>query len=150
MKVLATVLACIASMILYRAGGMSKEPSASPLWMPMWMRQSWVRDWLCPLVLFGLVVFVFGLHAYWWCYLIFYGLSGAALSTYWDWLYGYDNYFVHGFFCGLATVPLYWVGVAWWIIAVHILVVSLGMGLWSDQVENDKLEEYGRGVFFIL
>jgi hypothetical protein len=82
--------------------------------------------------------------------LLFYILSGAALSTYWDFLFGYDNYWVHGFFCGLAGVPLIWAGIPWPLIVGRLIICTVGMGLWSKLVGKDYVEEMGRGVFFIL
>ena len=145
------LILCVISAILYRAGGMGKEITAKPTWMPMVLRQSWVRDWLCP------ALFLFAVLIFWRpCYLMdyvmllpFYGLSGGALSTYWDWLFGNDNYFMHGFGCGLAGFCLI-TFVPWWILAIRLVVCTVGMGWWSENTSIDYQEEMGRGVFFIL
>jgi hypothetical protein len=108
------------------------------------------RDWGCPLVGIGLTMLLFKVSHLWWCYFIYFGLSWLALSTYYDEIFGYDNYYVHGLGCGLAAIPLYWVGVAWWILLLHLIVCTLGMGLWSAKIKNAIWEECGRGVFFIL
>jgi hypothetical protein len=80
----------------------------------------------------------------------FYILSGGALSTYWDWAFGgKDNYYAHGFGCGLAGFALV-TFVPWWILTIRLIICTLGMGLWSKWVDQDWLEEGGRGVFFIL
>lgn len=144
-------LACLVSAVLYRAGGMGKEVDAKPTWMPMKMRKSWVRDWLCPGVMLILVILLFGIHLkYWWCYIIFYPLSGAAFSTYWDKVFGTDNFYAHGLGLSLAMIPLLWCGLPWWILLVHGIVCTVGMGLWSNNIGTDWLEEMGRGVLYIL
>jgi hypothetical protein len=151
MAILIVLIACVISAIFYRAGGMSTEPTSKPTWIPMALRHSWVRDWLCPGVLMTLVISIFGFHLdFWWCYLIFYGLSGAALSTYYDFLFGYDNYYIHGLGCSLATIPLLWCGLSWWILLIHIIVCTFGMGWISKKSNVDYIEEFGRGAFFIL
>ena len=62
---------------------------------------------------------------------------------------GKDNFYLHGFACGLAGIPLI-VIVPWWIILIRIVICTVGMGLWSKYIGNDVLEETGRGVLFIL
>jgi hypothetical protein len=152
MMILVIVLACIVSAILYRAGGMGKEATAEPKWIPIWLRKSWVRDWLLPGVLLSSLFSLLGPFSFLslGMVLLFYILSGAALSTYWDFLFGYDNYWVHGFFCGLAGVPLIWAGIPWPLIVGRLIICTVGMGLWSKLVGKDYVEEMGRGVFFIL
>lgn len=144
------LVACILSGILYRAGGMGKEDTTEPKWIPKWMRKSFVRDWLCPLIaLITLWLMTGFILSYWWAYLLFWGFSGVALSTYWDWLFGYDNYTMHGFMCGVAGIVLYWAGLTWWIILIR-LIFCLSMGLWSKFIKRDVPQETGRGVLFIL
>lgn len=149
---LGVLIACVISAILYRAGGMGKEPTANPKWMPIWLRKSWVRDWLCPAV-FLLCIFSFWRPYSWlgWFLLLpCYGLSGGALSTYWDWAFGgNDNYYAHGFFIGLAgffLLPF----VPWWALALRLIICTLGMGFFSKLIDFDELEEEIRGAFFIL
>jgi len=151
MGILIIAISCVISATLYRAGGMSQESTAKPAWIPLWMRKSWVRDGLCPLVLLGAVIALFGLKIdYWWAYLLTYGLSWGALSTYWDFITGDDNFYLHGLGCSLATIPLLWCEVPWWIILLHGIVCTVGMGLWSSYTDTDWLEEKGRGVLFVL
>ena len=133
------LIASILSAVLYRCGGKGKPFNTK------------FRDVGCPLVLIALVMCLYGLRmGNWWAYVICFGLSWGALTTYWDWLFGYDNFFAHGLGCSLATIPLYWVGVPWWILLIHGVICTLGMGLWSKLIGNDVLEECGRGVLFIL
>jgi hypothetical protein len=157
MNILIWPLAAVISAILYRAGGMSKDKTAKPTWIPVFMRKSWVRDWLCPAVLLGLVGTCWGLEwAFWWVYAIFYGLSGAALSCYWSFFKYHDppveedNFFLHGLGCGLAGIPLIWAGVPWYIILLRTVICAIGMYLWSKWISVDWQEEMGRGALFIL
>lgn len=88
---------------------------------------------------------------YWYLYIIFYALSGGALSTYWDWLFGgKDNFYLHGLGCGLAAIPLFWAGIPWEAILIRTIICAVGMGLWSMWVDIDYKEEMGRGALFVL
>ncbi len=145
-KILLWLGLSILSGILYRLGGSAKRGN----WLDF-ARNSKTRDVGCPLVLLGLVWVLFGLKwHFWWAYLATFGLSWGGLTTYWDWLFGYDNFYAHGFFCGLAGIPLLWAGVAWPVILARLTLCTVGMGLWSKFVGNDVQEELGRGLFFIL
>jgi predicted membrane-bound dolichyl-phosphate-mannose-protein mannosyltransferase len=104
------------------------------------------RDLGCPAVLTGLLWYLFGWH---WIYILTFGLSFASLTTYWDWLFKKDNFYMHGFAIGVAVLPLM-VTIPLWIILVRCLVTTVGMGLWSKWIGNDVVEEVGRGVLFIL
>ncbi len=149
---ISVVISCLISAILYRAGGMGKELDTRPKWIPMWLRQSWVRDWLCPGVLLILILLNWKPHDLtgWLMILPYYGLSGGALSTYWDWLFkGKDNFYMHGLGCSLAMLPLI-AFVPWWIILLHGIICTTGMGRWSEQEGTDWIEEMGRGIFFII
>jgi hypothetical protein len=137
------------SAFAYRCGGMSQDDNANPKWMPKCLRRFWVRDWLCPLIALIALWCLKGFHlAYWWQYLIFWGLGGMALSTYWDWLFGFDNYFMHGFGCGLASIPLMWADVSLWGVLARIFACAVLMGGWSVLIKWDELEEEGRGLIF--
>lgn len=122
----------------YRAGGLSKE---QPYWIPVWMRHSWVRDWLCPL--FCLLPLF--LHHPSWLFLPAYGLMGVAFTTYWDKVFKFDNFWFSGFMVGLAALPLVFCGFAWWLLLIRAVVLALWWGFWSDVIGNDHAEEHGRG-----
>lgn len=131
------LLGAVLSAILYRMGGSDK-------WNTKW------RDIGCPLVLLGLVIALFGFKmAFWWVYAITFSLSWGALTTYWDWLFGYDNFYAHGFGCGLAALLLCFV-IPWWIVLIRLTICIVGMGLWSKLIKRDVPQECGRGVLFIL
>ena len=133
------LLAIIGSAIAYRCGGADKP------------YKSWMRDWICPaFLLLALLTNWHPSNLFGWLMLLpFYGLSGGALSTYLDSIFGYDNYYAHGFLCGLAAFPLL-VFVPWYILLIRLIICTLGMGLWSKFQNNAVKEELGRGVFFIL
>ena len=78
----------------------------------------------------------------------YYGLSGAALSSYWDFT-GKDNFYLAGLGCGLAGFCLI-TFVPRWILTLRIIICSVGMGYFSSIIGFDELEEEVRGVFFIL
>jgi hypothetical protein len=138
MGILIIAIACVLSAILYRMGG-------SEHWNTKW------RDAGCPLVALAAVWLLDGFKSsHWLAYMLFYGASWAALTTYWDKLNkGNADFFIHGLVIGLAGLFLIPV-VPLWILVLRVAVSSIGMDLWSRQVDNDVLEECGRGVFFIL
>jgi hypothetical protein len=108
------------------------------------------RDLGCPAVLLALVFVTYGLHLeHWWKYLLCFGLSFASLTTYWDWLFKKDNFYMHGFAIGVSGLTLIGV-VPYPILLARLVICTVGMGLWSKWVGNDVLEECGRGVLFIV
>jgi hypothetical protein len=138
MKIINLLILTILSGIVYRLGGIGKP------------FKTWMRDWICPLF-FIITLLLWFQPKLWWNWFLFipiYGLMGAALTTYWDFIFGYDNYWAHGFVCGIATFLLYWLGIHWWAILIYSIMVSVGMGFWSKIISNDFVEEFGRG--FVL
>lgn len=138
--IILVILCAIACSVLYRAGGLSKE---QPYWIPVWMRRSWVRDWLCPLFVL-LPLFIQQPH---WIFIPIYGIMGALLTTYWDWLFKYDNFWFSGFFVGLSIMPLILIGCVWWIILIKAIILAVLWGGWCTIFKNDHMEEHGRGLF---
>jgi hypothetical protein len=137
-KLLILLIAILLSSVLYRLGGIGKPFNTK------------FRDLGCPTVFTALMIILFGFNiSFWWAYLITFGLSFGALTTYWDFLFGYDNYWFHGFMCGLAALPLV-LFIPFSILAIRLIICTLGMGLWSKFIDQDWLEEGGRGAFFIL
>ena len=132
------------SAILYRAGGMDKETKH---WIPVWLRQSWVRDWLCPICALLPLVFI---HPSAWFILAYLILAGS-LSTYWDFLFGWDNFWVSGFMCGIAAFPLLFCGfhIPQFLIRAFFLAIIWGGVNASVNNNNiphsDFIEEYARG-----
>ena len=129
----------IVSAILYRAGGLSKEKEH---WIPTWMRHSWVRDWLCPTCC--LLPIALSWEWSWWLVLA-YGAMGGMLTTYWDRLFKFANFWFSGFAIGIAGFFLVGCGVVWWLILARAIVLALVWGTICAIAENDFVEEYGRG-----
>jgi hypothetical protein len=142
--------------ILYRAGGMSKEESS---FIPTWLRHSWCRDWLIPAVVFGVLVggrylstehgLLMGLKAL----IIFYGLQGFALSTYWK--FGakdakWYNWALHGLGCGLAALPFIFCGISWYAVGLRAIALAWLMTRVSETSDDVFVEEYHRGFLNIL
>lgn len=151
-KLCITLLVSLCSAFCYHAGGLgstSNEEQNEDTWVPLFMRKSWVRDWLCPL--FSLtVLFIWWQPNIWYGYLLSipaYGLMGAALSTYWDFLFNnVDNFFIHGFFVGLSFFPFYFVGMHWWAILINAIASAILMGWLCARTKSATLEEMGRGL----
>ena len=128
----------VLSACLYRAGGMSQEQES---WIPKWLRHSWVRDWLCPIcALTPLAI----LHPSWLFILAYVALAGS-LSTYWDFLFGFDNFWFAGFMCGIAAFMLIWCGYIWWLLLIRAFLLAILWGGISAASDNDFVEEYSRG-----
>ena len=146
------LIASILCGALYRAGGMDKEATTKPKWIPKWIRNTKTRDWGCPATLIGLLLLTnkLPINTFGWLMIgLSFGLMFAALTTYYDELFGYDNHYAHGFGCGLAGLLLV-VIVPWWILLIRLVICTVGMGLFSKWIDNDVKEELTRGVLFIL
>ena len=129
---------CFSSGILYRAGGKGKPYNTK------------YRDLGCPLMLLLTIFCLFGFQPHFtWSYILCFLLSWVALSTYWDEVFGYDNFYAHGLGCGLAGLPLILV-IPWQLILIRLIICTLGMGLWSKFVKKDIPQEIGRGILFII
>ena len=147
-NLLVILLATIASSILYRAGGLAKDSTECP-WIPKWMRKSWARDWLIPMVC--LIAIWLTCHikiTLWW--LLFYGLTGASLTTYLDSIFGFDNFWAAGFLVGISTFPLIFCGLHWYMVLARALVLAVLWGGWCAIFKNATVEELGRGAFITL
>jgi len=140
-SIFGVIVLSVISAIAYRLGGLSKD---TPHWLPVWMRHSWVRDWLCPI--FCLLPILSGSL---WLLLAYVALAGA-LTTYWDRLFGYDNFWFAGFMCGVAGFPLLFLGHNWILLAIRAVSICLFWGIICAISENDFVEEYSRGFFLCL
>ena len=112
---------------------------------PRWMFKSWVRDWLIAM-LCPLIAYLLGVHS-WWLVLCI-PLIGGALSTYWDELFGFDNFWFHGFMVGVAAAPIAYATGHWALFLVRSLLLALWMGGWSAIWKDAHIEEAGR--YFIV
>lgn len=146
---LVVLIASVVSGILYRLGGAGEDVWKKHQYLPKWFFNSKWRDAGCPLVSLAVLWYLKGfILANWWAYLVMFGLGWAACSTYWDFIFGYDNFWIHGLFCGLAVLPLAWCGMPWWAIAARSLICAVLMGAWSLAWKWDVAEEWGRGFIF--
>lgn len=149
------ILATIASAILYRLGGASKQDAKKEFpWVPMWfINLPKKRDVGCGLVTGSLLWFVIfprlGMASPWWIHLLAFGALWGALSTYWDWLCKpeWDNFWLHGFMCGIAYMWLGWHNPSLWLwLGIRSIVMAIFMGVWCHILFSDaKAEELGRG-----
>jgi len=86
-----------------------------------------------------------------------YGAMGGALTTYWDKLWGWDNFWMHGAMIGVADVLYVWVGViSWKAFIVRVMVLGAFMGFLNFFLEKykvkyrDYIDEGGRGSSIIF
>jgi hypothetical protein len=136
MTIIITVISTILCAIMYRMGGSGNYP-----------RQ--VRVIGIPFLL-TIQAYIFGCHS-WWLVLSF-GLTIAAISTYWDFLMvllfkiDYDNFWLHGFMLGVAAAPIAYVTGHWWLFAARCMIMAIFMGVWCALWGWDIAEETGRGA----
>ena len=148
MKIFIIIIGTILSAILYRAGGMSKDDTAKPKWIPKFMRQTLWRDWGCSLVTLA-VMYGIGIRSHYLVFICSFLAMWAFLTTYWDRVFGEDNFFAHGLMIGLALIPFIW-DVSWHMIGFRALFMSAFMGVWCLLFKNDVVEEMGRGAVIVF
>ena len=131
----------LVSAALYRAGGIGKPFNTK------------VRDFGCPLVsciTLGLI----GVEAQWWQWFLYFGAAFGAMTTYhkyisemfWeDGSVHWPSWAMTGLVYGLSAMFLYtyWPG-----ILIRSLILAAATCLWSVFIDNDVLEEAGRGFLF--
>lgn len=132
-NILLTLLISLASATMYRMGGSGRYP-----------RQVRVVGVPC---LTALLAFLTGVHSWW--VLLSIPITIGAISTYWDFLYpkekNFDNFWLHGFFIGLAAFPIAIATGHWWMFAVRCVLLAVIIGSWSAIWKWDVAEEAGRG-----
>jgi len=146
-KILLTILASLISGLFYHLSGLGACGKKKYPWAPLWLfNRQWRRTgcmlldtatillWWQPDVWYGWLLVVASM-----------GLCYAAITTYWDWLFGFDNHWFHGFGIGLSRLPLIFCGKAWWLILVRAVVLAVLMGWVSTASKKDWKEEIGRG-----
>lgn len=109
-----------------------------------WWKRSWVRDYGISAVCCA-SLYIHGIHS-WWLLLVF-ALTVGALSTYWDKLFGWDNYFFHGLMIGIASMPIAAVTGNTTLVVVRAIILCICIGLWSGIFKNVHVEESGRYSF---
>ena len=139
MKILIVMALSILAGVFYRMGG---SGNYNRLWRIMGV----------PFLQIMALIALFGAKmAYWWVYLLYFGLSCGFISTYWDFLFkDVDNFFMHGFMIGVAGFILIIFGVHWPVILIRSIALSVFMGVWCLIWKWDIAEEVGRGSSIIL
>ena len=146
------LLLSIASGILYRLGGASKEDQDYEYpWIPRWFKNiPKKRDGLSNLLV-CLGAFLMGVNAPLWGWGISFGLAWASYSSYWDWLFGYDNLWFHSFMISFSFLPLViWGNLAVAPFVVRCLLNALVIGGLSTYLKHDRTEEESRGFLLCI
>ena len=84
-----------------------------------------------------------------WIHAISFLLCFGALTTYWDKIFKYDNFYMHGLMIGLAYMP-YAIYLNWHMIVFRAIIMAVFMGIWCQLFENDIVEDVGRGSIITL
>jgi len=148
MILLCTLIATYISATLYRLGGASTFDALEEYgWLPRWVRfLPKKRDAGCGIVS-GLMMWLLFPSTPWWIHVLAFGTLWGMLSTYWDELFGYDNFWMHGFMCGMAYMWYAFID-PWMIpwIVLRAIVMGIFMGVWCHILFSDaRIEENGRG-----
>ena len=156
--ILGLIVLTVLSAILYRLGGMGQDGINEFPELPEFLFDTKARDIGCGLCTIG-AFFVCGLHHNllpWvetWHLVLACVVSVptqlGALSTYWDFMFGYDNHWVHGFMCGVALFPLVIITGAWIGFAIRCVAVAVLMGAVSTLSGDDDIEELGSGASLV-
>ena len=147
MTILYIALLSLVSALLYRMGGYGQEGRDRYPWLPGWAFNTKARDIGCALCVTGAWALV-GVPFIWWAYLLSFLFLFGSLTTYWDEVFDYDNFYAHGLVAGLAAFPIAIVSGMWGLWMVRCILLALLMGVWSQLHGNDHAEELGRG--FVL
>ena len=150
MTIVWLILLSVVSACLYRMGGCGPADLQKEWgWVPAPIRKfPKKRDVLANIVtLFA--IYLAGAKGPWWAWLLAFGLTWASLSTYWDELFGYDNFYAHGFMIGFSMLPLAFFGDPL-SLGIRCVVLAVCMGVWSKLLGNATWEELGRGCFMPL
>lgn len=145
MIVFITILATALSAFLYRVGGMGKQEAQQKIpWFPQALVNTKARDAGCPLVSFvWMLLFYTGVP--WWIHLISFGAMFGFLTTYWDDMFGFDNFWFHGFMIGMAYIPYAIYTKVWIAFLLRAAVLAVFMGVWGWIFKKVDWEEGGRG-----
>lgn len=66
-----------------------------------------------------------------------FGLLWASLSSYFDWMFGYDNHYMHGFACGMSVLPITFYSEPL-SLGIRAILMCLAMGIWSKSTGGYK------------
>lgn len=147
---LGTVALSLLSGVLYKLGGWGAPGRAKFPSLPGWLFDTKARDFGCPLVVLGWMLLFFPVAFPWWIHALAFFLAFGALTTYWDELFGFDNFWFHGFMVALAHIPYAVYGSSYLFFGIRCVVLAVMMGAWCRIFSNDTVEEVGRGSFIVL
>ncbi len=143
-----TIIATVLCAIMYRLGGMGSGPGQKRIpWLPKIAFNGKVRDWGIPMVCLLWLSLHYGLV--WWQYIGIFGIMWACLTTYWDDLFGYDNFYFHLFCVGLAMLVCLGT-IEWYSVVIRAVAMALIGGLICSNTANDDIEELSRGAVIAL
>jgi len=142
MNVFVILIASVVNSIFYRLGG-ARKPGK---WYDF-LCQTKTRDFGCSLVTNLVLAYILGWNL--WAFVLGFGLLFAALTTYLDSVFGYDNFYAAGLLCGLAALPWAFQG-GIVPICLRALLLCLLWGIWCEKTNWDLAAEWGRGAFLTL
>jgi hypothetical protein len=147
LRIIALLALSVISGFFYRIGGSSKMDAEEEYpWYPAWAVNGRVRDIGCAICAW-LGLLALGFHAEWWVHLTSGIILIMANSTYYDKIFGYDNYFAHGAGIGLAYILYAVKGVfKWKAFLIRATALAFFMGLWCHIFDKDTIQENGRGA----
>lgn len=143
MIVLLTIVAIILSALLYRCGGLGREGNKRYPFIPKWVFDTKARDIGCSLVCLGWMALFY--NAPIWAHAVSFILMFGALTTYWDKIFKFDNYWFHGFMIALAYFPYAIASGSWVGFGIRCFVTAVLVGTISELVGEDDTEELSRG-----
>ena len=142
----AIVLGSIYSGLFYWLGGQGG----------VWYKKSWIRDWVCPLVVLAVMEWFGKWH---WSLLLCYPLMVGALSMYHKWLnpiFGkpktdcyWFNWLFHGLIVGLALLPYGYFTNTIDLVLERAYILGILTMVLSTIIDNDFWEETLRGGLII-
>jgi hypothetical protein len=146
--VILTLFLALFSGLFYHMSGLGGNGQVLYPWAPKWVFARWWRRIGC--MILDTVTILLWWHPVtllgWLLVLLSMGLTYGAITTYWDTLFGFDNFWFHGFMIGLSRFPLIFVGKPWWAVLIRSIVLALLMGWVSAASGKDWKEEIGRGA----
>lgn len=139
--ILIFILACICG-VLGRLGGAAKTGQ----WYDF-LCNTKARDVgcsICTTILWGIL---FGIKLkFWWVYIIVFGLHWGAFTTYWDFLFKFDNLWFSGFVVGLCALPFTIIEPSMlWFLLGRCIVLAIIWGL-LDKYLPSKIWVWNRDV----
>lgn len=124
MKIIILILLSIICGLFGRLGGKAKDGT----WYDF-LSNTKARDIGCSLIVLFSLWLLFGFSlSLWWLYLIIFGLHFWAFSTYWDWLFKFDNLWFSGFIVGISIIPFVFIIPDWWLYFLRMLLLALIWG----------------------